>query len=151
MSPSRSTLRPQRFHRAMAGVMGRGGSSPTERARLAAGPQKLPDQAGGFIQSGASSAPRPEVPSAIIPQHNQNTVGLLVRRREAVPERPAPPRGWSGPGEASMRRTGFGEAAEGVLGRSMLQRASHGRDSFGGPAAFVDVVAFGVDDGPANQ
>src|SRR6516165_6087511 len=129
MSPSRSTLRPQRFHRAIAGVMGRGGSSPAKRDRLATGPQKLPDQAGGFIQSVASSAPRSVVASAIIQQQNQNTVGLQVRRREAVPERPAPPRAGAGSEERSTARTGLGEAAEGVLGRSMVQRSSHGSDS----------------------
>src|SRR6516165_2090725 len=77
MSPSRSTSLPQRFQRIIAGFMGSGGSSPAERARLAAGPQKLPDQPGGFSQSVVSSDPCSEFRSAIIQQHNQNTVGLL--------------------------------------------------------------------------
>src|SRR5262249_61627891 len=101
MSPSRSTLWPQRFQRIIAGFRGSGGSCPADRARLAAGPQKLPDQAGGLIQSVASSAPRSQFQSAIIQQQNQNTVGLLVRLGELVPERPAPSRMSSRPGEAS--------------------------------------------------
>src|SRR6516162_7817935 len=82
MSPSRSTSRPQRFQRIIAGFMGSGGSSPADRARLAAGPQKLPDQAAGFIQSVASSAGRSQFQSAIIQQQNENIVGLRVGPRE---------------------------------------------------------------------
>src|SRR5262249_2677206 len=79
------------------------------------------DQAGGSIQSVASSAPRPEFQSAIIQQQNQNTVGLLARHRGPVTERPAPPRTSSGSGDAAMHTTVFGDAAEAGLGRSMLR------------------------------
>src|SRR5262249_53906640 len=91
MSPSRSTSRPQRFHRIMAGFGGSGGSSPADRAWVAAGPQKLPDQAGGFIQVIVSSAPRSSFQSAIIQQQNQNTVGLLIRVGAPAAIHPAPP------------------------------------------------------------
>src|SRR5262249_1295085 len=100
MSPSWSTSRPHRFQRIIAGVTGSAGRWPADRARLAAGPQKLPDQAGGIIQSIVASAPPSSFQSAIIQQKNQIKVGLLVRPREPMPERPAPPRTSSGSGEA---------------------------------------------------
>ena len=59
--------------------MGDGESCPADRARLAAGPQKLPDQAGGFIRSIASSAPRSEFRGPIIQPQSRNEVGLQVR------------------------------------------------------------------------
>jgi hypothetical protein len=46
--------------------MGSGGSRPVPRARVAAGPQKLPLQSGGFIQSVGSAAECSAVDSAII-------------------------------------------------------------------------------------
>ena len=73
MSPSRSIPRPHDRRRAIAGVIGSGGSCPPNRARLAAGPQKLPDQLAGFIQSVASSdVPLTALDSAIIQQQNQS-------------------------------------------------------------------------------
>ena len=43
MSPSRSTFLPQPSHAAIDLVIGIGGNSPFARARVAAGPQKLPE------------------------------------------------------------------------------------------------------------
>src|SRR5271166_4066045 len=129
MSPSRRTLRPQRLQRAIAGFTGSGGSCPVPRARVAAGPQKLPVQPGDFIQSVASAAPRSSVHSAIIQQQNQSKVSILVRLGELVPEHLAPSRTSSRSRETSVHGTGFGVAAEGLIRRlnEALSRSSHYR------------------------
>ena len=52
----------------ITGLVGRGGSAPIDRARVAAGPRKFPCHVGGFIQSVASAASRSVVPSVTIKQ-----------------------------------------------------------------------------------
>ena len=53
------------LQRVIAALVGSGGSCPVARARVAAGPQKFPVHAAGFIQSVASVAPCSEFPSVI--------------------------------------------------------------------------------------
>ena len=112
MSPSRSTLRPHVRQRAIAGFMGSGGSCPADRARVAAGPQKLPVHAGGFIQSVASSAPCSSFQSAIIQQQNQSKVSLRVRQEEIVQERSAELQAPMRSGETSVQGADFDVVAE---------------------------------------
>src|SRR5262245_5226570 len=90
MSPSRRRLQPHWPQCLVTEFVGSGGSCPANRARVASGPQKLPVQLAGFIQSVGSVAPGSEFQSAIVQRQNQAMGKVQVHSRVAVLMHPAP-------------------------------------------------------------